>query len=169
MGVGPAPAQPGELEIALAWSSAVPNKKYRGPQQVALSKSAAKRGFSMSGPGPTRSTNQCTGVPNKNYRGPQQGSSSGGQPLTPLRRANKPKTRAVRPLEPIPGSPTRVTGVPNKHYRGPQQKVPGSPTKSTGVPNKKYRGPQQVALSKSAAKRGFLCRVFGPFVLVFIL
>jgi hypothetical protein len=109
------------------------------------------------------STEATTGVPNKNYRGPQQGSRSGGRPLTPPKRANKPKTRLIRPLDTpfptyrgpqqeLPGSPTRTTGVPNKKYRGPQQKVPGSPTRVTGVPNKKYRGPQQVALSKSAAK-----------------
>src|SRR5215203_1475928 len=108
------------------------------------------------------STVATTGVPNKNYRGPQQGSRSGGRPLPPLLRTNKPKTCPTGPLKPLPGSPTRVTGVPNKHYRGAQQKVPGCPTRVTGVPNKKYRGAQQMALLESAAKRGFLGRVSGP-------
>jgi hypothetical protein len=114
-----------------------------------------------------------TGVPNKNYRGPQQGSRCSGRPLAPPKRANKPKTRLIRPLDTplltyrgaqqeLPGCPTRTTGVPNKKYRGAQQKVPGCPTRTTGVPNKKYRGAQQVALLESAAKYGFLCRVFGP-------
>src|SRR5215217_3411045 len=88
------------------------------------------------------STEATTGVPDKKYRGPQQGSRSGGRPSTPLKRANKPKTRLIRPLDTplltyrgaqqvLPGSPTKSTGVPNKKYRGPQQKVPGSPTSGT--------------------------------------
>jgi hypothetical protein len=96
-----------------------------------------------------------TGVPNKYYRGPQQESPSASRPLTPLRRANKPKARPIRPRETppatyrgaqqvLPGSPTRVTGVSNKNYRGAQQVLPGSPTKATGVSNKNYRGAQQV-------------------------
>src|SRR5215217_2149159 len=51
---------------------------------------------------------------------------------------------------------------PQIHYRGAQQELPGSPTRTTGVPDKNYRGAQQVALSKIAAKRGFLRRVFWP-------
>jgi hypothetical protein len=39
------------------------------------------------------STKTTTGVPNKDYRGPQQGSPYARRPLTPLRPANKPKTR----------------------------------------------------------------------------
>jgi|SRR5215216_5118335 len=88
------------------------------------------------------STEATTGVPNKNYRGPQQGSRSGVRPLTPPKRANKPKTRLIRPLDTpllayrgaqqeLPGCPTKSTGVPNKDYRGAQQKVPGSPTSGT--------------------------------------
>ena len=87
------------------------------------------------------STEATTGVPNKDYRGPQQGSRSGGRRSTPLKRANKPKTRLIRPLD-----------TPLLTYRGAQQELPGSPTRTTGVPNKKYRGPQQVALLESAAK-----------------
>jgi hypothetical protein len=113
-----------------------------------------------------------TGVPNKSYRGAQQGSGSASRPLTPPRRANKPKTRPTRPCDTpratyrgaqqeLPGCPTRTTGVPNKNYRGAQQELPGCPTKTTGVPNKNYRGAQQEALSKIAAKWGFLCRVSG--------
>jgi hypothetical protein len=118
------------------------------------------------------STESTTGVLNKDYRGPQQGSSSGSRPFTPLRRANKPKTRPTRlcettpatyrgPQQALPGSPTSTTGVPNKYYRGPQQILPGSPTNTTGVPNKYYRGPRQVALFKVAAKRDFSCCVSG--------
>jgi hypothetical protein len=91
-----------------------------------------------------------TGVPNKSYRGAQQGSGSASRPLTPPRRANKPKT-----------CPTRPCDTPRATYRGPQQILPGCPTRTTGVPNKKYRGAQQEALSKIAAKWGFLCRVSG--------
>src|SRR5215208_4369435 len=145
-----------------------------------MSQSSCIRGFGSRYPaisGAPESSNaspeSTTGVPNKYYRGPQQGSPSASRPLTPLRRANKPKTRPSRPCDTppaiyrgpqqvLPGPPTSTTGVPNKYYRGPQQKVPGSPTSTTGVPNKKYRGPQQVVLSKIPAKRGFLCRVFGP-------
>src|SRR5215208_5283875 len=100
------------------------------------------------------SSESTTGVPNKYYRGAQQGSPSGGRPLPPVLRTNKPKTRPTRPCDTppatyrgaqqaLPGCPTKSTGVPNKKYRGAQQKVPGCPTKSTGVPNKKYRGAQQ--------------------------
>jgi hypothetical protein len=116
------------------------------------------------------SSESTTGVPNKHYRGAQQGSPSGGRPLPPVLRTNKPKTRPTRPCDTppatyrgaqqaLPGCPTSTTGVPNKKYRGARQKVPGCPTSTTGVPNKKYRGARQVALSKVAAKQGFSCRV----------
>src|SRR5918999_1415470 len=77
---------------------------------------------------------RVTGVPNKDHRGAHQV---------------------------LPRSPTSTTGVPSKNYRGAQQKLPGCPTRVTGVPNKNYRGAQQEALSKIAAKWGFLCRVSG--------
>jgi hypothetical protein len=109
------------------------------------------------------STEATTGVPNKSYRGAQQGSPSASRPLTPLRRANKPKTRPLRPSgtppstyrgpqQGLPGCPTSTTGVSDKNHRGLRQKLPGCPTSTTGVPNKKYRGAQQVPLSKIAAK-----------------
>src|SRR3954453_6871632 len=90
----------------------VPNKNYRGPQQIievmiaqAVLEQAAKctkiRLLAIS-----RSPMETTGVPNKNYRGPRQK---------------------------LPGSPTKTTGVPNKNYRGPQQKLPGSPTSSQKI------------------------------------
>src|SRR5215218_1818717 len=93
------------------------------------------------------SSESTTGVPNKYYRGAQQGSPSGGRPLPPVLRTNKPKTRPTRPCDTppatyrgaqqaLPGCPTSTTGVPNKKYRGAQQALPGCPTKSTGVPDK---------------------------------
>src|SRR5829696_3162028 len=93
------------------------------------------------------SSESTTGVPNKYYRGAQQGSPSGGRPLPPVLRTNKPKTRPTRPCDTppatyrgaqqaLPGCPTKSTGVPNKKYRGAQQALPGCPTKSTGVPDK---------------------------------
>jgi hypothetical protein len=104
-----------------------------------------------------------TGVPNKSYRGAQQGSPSASPATARLRRANKPKTRPIRPRDnppatyrgaqqELPGCPTSATGVSNKNYRGLQQKLPGCPTRVTGVSNKNYRGAQQVALFKIAAK-----------------
>src|SRR5215208_7298566 len=100
------------------------------------------------------SSESTTGVPNKYYRGAQQGSPSGGRPLPPVLRTNKPQTRPTRPCDTppatyrgaqqaLPGCPTSTTGVPDKKYRGARQKVPGCPTSTTGVPNKKYRGAQQ--------------------------
>src|SRR5215213_7483961 len=111
------------------------------------------------------------------YRGPQQGSRSGRRPLTPLRRANKPKMRPIRPRDnppatyrgaqqQLPGPPTSATGVSNKNYRGLQQKLPGCPTRVTGAPDKNYRGAQQVALFKIAAKWGFYVVFLGSFVFV---
>jgi len=153
--VGPAPAQPGQLEIARAQSSAVPNKKYRGPQQVALSKGAAKRGFFD-----VRAWTNA--VPESMYRGPQQelpGSPTRISVRWPAAFPSTPRKQAenapVRPLE----SPT---GVPNKSYRGPQQALPGSPTKSTGVPNKWH-------FLKVLQNGGFYVVIPGAFVLVFIL
>src|SRR5215204_7525394 len=119
-----------------------------------MSQSSCIRGFGSRYPaisGAPESSNaspeSTTGVPNKSYRGPQQGSPSASRPLTPLRRANKPKTRPSRPCDTppatyrgaqqeLPGCPTKTTGAPDKNYRGPQQELPGCPTKTTGGPNK---------------------------------
>jgi hypothetical protein len=130
-------------------------------------------GISGSPESSNASAESTTGVPNKYYRGAQQGSSSGSLPLTLLRRANKPRTHPTRlcdnppatyrgARQKLPGRPTSTTGVSNKNHRGAQQKLPGCPASTTGVPDKNYRGAQQVALSKIAAKWGFLFRVSGP-------
>src|SRR5215210_6962818 len=133
------------------------------------------------------SSESTTGVPNKYYRGAQQGSPSGGRPLPPVLRTNKPKMHPTRPCDTppatyrgaqqaLPGCPTSTTGVPNKHYRGAQQKVPGCPTKSTGVPNKHYRGARQKVPGcptsgslQSCCKTGFFMSCFGGPLFLFLL
>jgi hypothetical protein len=141
-------------------STGVPNKYYRGAQQVLHGtclprkcrtpakdtkyvsrttvehRSADYRGAQQGLPG---SLTRITGVPNKDYRGAQQG---------------------------LPGSLTRITGVPDKDYRGAQQGLPGCPTRITGVPDKPdLRTPCKTRIFSSY--RGASCIVLSTCLLCF--
>src|SRR5215203_2303471 len=89
------------------------------------------------------SSESTTGVPNKYYRGAQQGSPSGGRPLPPVLRTNKPKTRPTRPCD-----------TPPAHYRGAQQTLPGCPTSG---------------YLQSCCKTGFFMSCFGGPLFLFLL